>query len=57
MLDDARRGAEARTGHPLTLIVACDDPADVDDLLPAGAARVALELAGAPQLAESWGRS
>ncbi len=57
VLDDARRGAEARTGHPLTLIVACDDPADVDDLLPAGVARVPLELVGAPQLAESWGHS
>ncbi|GLI26619.1 RND transporter [Agromyces rhizosphaerae] len=57
ILDDARRSAAARTGHPLTLVVAGTAAADVADLLPAGAARVALELADAPQLAESWGRS
>ncbi|WP_353808721.1 MMPL family transporter [Agromyces sp. SYSU T00194] len=57
VLADARRGAEARTGHPLTLVVACADPGAADDLVPADAPRVLLALAGAPRLAESWGRS
>ncbi|MGR0319792.1 MMPL family transporter [Agromyces sp. ZXT2-3] len=45
VLTGAARGAERRTGHPLTLLVSCEVAAASDAVLPTGIARTVLEPA------------